>query len=60
MLMRLAIPPGPPLWQVLASVAIVFATTMLFVWAAGRIFRVGILMQGKAPNLPEVLKWIRA
>lgn len=60
MLMRMAIPPGPPLWQVLVSVAIVFATTMLFVWAAGRIFRVGILMQGKAPNLPEVLKWIRA
>ena len=60
MMMRLAIPPGPPLWQVLLSVVIVLATTTLFVWAAGRIFRVGILMQGKAPNLPEVLKWIRA
>lgn len=60
MMMRLAIPPGPPLVQVLVSVVIVLATTTLFVWAAGRIFRVGILMQGKAPNLPEVLKWIRA
>lgn len=60
MMMRLAIPPGPPLWQVLLSVAIVLATTMLLVWAAGRIFRIGILMQGKAPTLPEVLKWIRA
>lgn len=60
MMMRLAIPPGPPLWQVALSVAIVLATTTLFVWAAGRIFRVGILMQGKAPTLPEVLKWIRA
>lgn len=60
MMMRMAIPPGPPMWQVLAAVGIVLATTTLFVWAAGRIFRVGILMQGKAPNLPEVLKWIRA
>jgi len=60
MMMRLAMPPGPPLWQVFASVAIVLAATVFLVWAAGRIFRVGILMQGKAPNLPEVLKWIRA
>jgi ABC-2 type transport system permease protein len=60
MMMRLAIPPGPPMWQVLLSVVIVLATTLAFVWAAGRIFRVGILMQGKAPTLPEVLKWIRA
>ena len=60
MMMRLAMPPGPPLWQVVVAVAIVLATTTLLVWAAGRIFRVGILMQGKAPNLPEVLRWIRA
>ena len=60
MMMRLAIPPGPPIWQALLSVGIVLATTLFFVWAAGRIFRVGILMQGKAPTLPEVLKWIRA
>ena len=60
MMMRMAIPPGPPAWQVIAAVAIVLASTTLLVWAAGRIFRVGILMQGKAPTLPEVLKWIRA
>ena len=60
MMIRLAMPPGPPIWQVLLSVAIVLAATTFLVWAAGRIFRVGILMQGKAPNLPEVLRWIRA
>jgi ABC-2 type transport system permease protein len=59
-MMRLAMPPGPPIWQVLVSVAIVLAATTFMVWAAGRIFRVGILMQGKAPTLPEVLRWIRA
>ena len=60
MMMRLAMPPGPPVWQVILSVGIVLVTTVFLVWAAGRIFRVGILMQGKAPNLPEVLRWIRA
>ena len=35
------------------------ASTVFVVWAAGRIFRVGLLMQGKAPNLPELMKWIR-
>jgi ABC-2 type transport system permease protein len=59
MMLRLVMPPGPPIWQVVASVALLLATTALVVWAAGRIFRVGLLMQGKPPNLPELLKWIR-
>jgi len=59
MMLRLAMPPGPPLWQVLVSVALLIAATAAVVWAAGRIFRVGLLMQGKPPNIPELLKWIR-
>jgi ABC-2 type transport system permease protein len=59
MLLRIAMPPGPPLWQVIASVVLLALVTSLVVWAAGRIFRVGLLMQGKPPNLPELLRWIR-
>ena len=59
MMLRIAMPPGPPMWQVLLSVAILLLVTAAIVWAAGRIFRVGLLMQGKAPNLPELMKWIR-
>jgi len=59
MMLRMAIPPGVPLWQVLLSIGILMATTGAVVWAASRVFRVGILMQGKAPNLPELLRWIR-
>jgi ABC-2 type transport system permease protein len=28
-------------------------------WIAARIYRVGILMYGKRPNLPELLRWLR-
>jgi ABC-2 type transport system permease protein len=60
MILRMSIPPGVPVWQVLVSVAILVATTGGVVWAASRVFRIGILMQGKAPNLPELMRWIRA
>ena len=59
MILRMAIPPGVPLWQVLVSVGVLAATTGAMVWAASRVFRIGILMQGKAPNLPELMRWIR-
>jgi ABC-2 type transport system permease protein len=59
MMLRIAVPPGPPLWQLLLSVAMLMGVTAGTVWVAGRIFRVGLLMQGKAPNLPELLRWIR-
>ena len=60
MLLRIAIQPGPPLWQVLVSFAIVLAATVVVVWAAGRIFRTGILMQGKSASFSEMLRWVKA
>jgi ABC-2 type transport system permease protein len=59
MMLRVAVPPGPPLWQLLLAVTMLVGVTVATVWIAGRIFRVGLLMQGKAPNLPELLRWIR-
>jgi len=59
MMIRLTMPPGPPMWEVLLGLSILAASTVVVVWAAGRIFRVGLLMQGKPPNLPELLRWVR-
>jgi ABC-2 type transport system permease protein len=58
MLGRQAVPPGIPWWQPAAGVTLVLLTTMLCVYAAGRIFRVGILMQGKGAQVREVVKWV--
>jgi ABC-2 type transport system permease protein len=49
----------PPAWQILASVAFLIGTTVLLAWFAGRIYRVGILMYGKKPTIPEILRWVR-
>jgi ABC-2 type transport system permease protein len=58
MFLRVAV-GAAPLWQVILSIIIMSITIWGFVIIAGRIFRVGILMYGKRPTLPEVLRWIK-
>jgi ABC-2 type transport system permease protein len=60
MLLRIVLPPGPPVWQILTGVVLTAAAAVLFVYAAGKIFRTGLLMQGKAPTVGEMLRWVRA
>ena len=60
MLLRIAIPPGPPMWQVMLGVVLTGLTAVAFVYAAGKIFRTGLLMQGKAATFGEMWKWVRA
>jgi ABC-2 type transport system permease protein len=60
MLMRSGLNPPAPLWQVLLSIVTTAATTLAVVWASGRIFRTGLLMQGKAPTFAQMFKWVRA
>ena len=57
MLLRQAIPPGVPFWQPALGVVLVLLTTAAFVYIAGRIFRVGILMQGKGAKVRDMLRW---
>ncbi len=58
MFMRISV-QTPPLWQIATSVAILVATIFLVAWFAGRVYRVGILMYGKKPTLPEIFRWAR-
>lgn len=37
---------------------LVLAVTLACVWAAGRVFRVGILMQGKGARVGQMLQWV--
>lgn len=58
MMMRIAM-VSPPVWQVLLSMGLMLLTIVAFVWLAAKVYRVGILMYGKRPNLAELGRWIR-
>lgn len=58
MVARIAIPPGIPTWQPVLGVALVLLATLACVYVAGRIFRMGILMQGKGANFKDLCRWV--
>ncbi len=41
------------------SILIMILTILAVLWVAARIYRVGVLMYGKKPNLPEIMRWLR-
>jgi len=49
----------PPVWQIALCIALLVATTIGIAWVAGRIYRIGILMYGKRPTIPEIVRWMR-
>jgi ABC-2 type transport system permease protein len=49
----------PPAWQIALSIVDLVLTILAVLWFASRIYRVGILMYGKKPNLPEILRWLK-
>jgi ABC-2 type transport system permease protein len=58
MLLRVAASPMVPLWQPVLGMILVVAAAVLCIFAAGRVFRIGILLQGKAPKMSELIGWI--
>lgn len=49
----------PPAWQIALSIAIMMVTILVMVWLVSKIYRVGILMYGKKPTIPELIRWLR-
>jgi ABC-2 type transport system permease protein len=59
MMARLASVTPPPVWQVLLSLLIGIAAAAGAVWFAAKVFRIGLLMHGKPPNLATLIRWAR-
>lgn len=57
--MMARIPYDIPLWEILVSMGVLFATFIAVVWFASKIYRVGILMHGKKPTIKELWRWMR-
>ena len=49
----------PPTWQIALSIALLGLAILGVLWISARIYRVGILMYGKKPTFPELVKWAR-
>jgi ABC-2 type transport system permease protein len=58
MLLRQGAPGGVPLWQPWVGLVGMAVFTALLVWLGGRIFRIGILMQGTPPKLGNIVRWV--
>jgi ABC-2 type transport system permease protein len=55
---RISLTTVPP-WQIGLSFVLMSLTIVVILWVASRIYRVGILMYGKKPNLAELLRWLK-
>ena len=49
----------PKAWEVILSLVLTSASIIGIVWVTSRIYRIGVLMYGKRPNLPEILRWLK-
>ena len=58
MLLRQALPGGVPAWQPWVGLLGTVAYAFFIIWAAARIFRIGILSQGKTPRVAELVQWV--
>ena len=55
---RMALPPGMSATEIAIAIVLVLATTIALIWASGRVFRIGMLLQGKSPHVGQLLRWV--
>ncbi|MEN6309736.1 MAG: ABC transporter permease, partial [Anaerohalosphaeraceae bacterium] len=58
MVLRLSATTDVPMMDVVLSIALLGVSVAAAIWAAGKIFKTGILMYGKRPSLREVFYWL--
>lgn len=59
MILRICADPQMPLWQIVSTQIVLWIGVGFMIWAAGKVFRVGVLMYGKPPSLRELARWVR-
>jgi ABC-2 type transport system permease protein len=48
-----------PIWQTSLSIVLLLLTIVGVIYASAKIYRIGVLMYGKRPTVPELLRWLR-
>jgi ABC-2 type transport system permease protein len=49
----------PKVWEIVLSLVLTSASIIGIVWITSRIYRIGVLMYGKRPSIPEILRWLK-
>ena len=60
MLIRMASITPPPWWQIWLSILIGIGSVCASIWFTAKVFRIGLLMQGKPPNFATLIRWARS
>lgn len=60
MMARLGSDVPPPAWQVVLTAFVGVGAAIVAVWFAAKVFKVGLLMHGKPPNLATLIRWARS
>jgi ABC-2 type transport system permease protein len=48
----------PAAWEILSTIALLIVSSIIMMWAAGKIFRVAVLSYGKRPTFVELVRWV--
>jgi ABC-2 type transport system permease protein len=56
--MRISI-QSPPVWQLILSVVLLLLAIFGVIYISAKVYRIGVLMYGKRPTLPELVRWLR-
>jgi ABC-2 type transport system permease protein len=59
MMTRMASDSPPPVWQVWLTLLVGLGAACAAVWFAAKVFKVGLLMHGKPPNVATLIRWAR-
>ena len=60
MILRMASTQPPPWWEVWLSIGTGILSVVAALWVAAKVFRIGLLMYGKPPNIRTLIRWVRA
>ncbi|MBW7888454.1 MAG: ABC transporter permease, partial [Bacteroidetes bacterium] len=49
----------PQWWEIITSLIVLAASIYGLMWIAAKVFRIGILITGKRPNVKQIISWLR-
>lgn len=53
------IPFGVPTWQIILAMFLLVGMSLFMIFIAGKVYRVGILMNGNKASFKDIIKWIK-